>query len=353
MLIAPHPDDESLACGVMLQQAVRAGAAVRVIYVTDGDNNPWPQRFLERKWHLNEIARKRWARLRRAEARAALRVLGVSPLHAHFLGWPDQGLTELLMRDCRSRQEHLATIIAEWAPTDLLLPSATDTHPDHNAVAVLVRLAMLTLGSPDISAWSYVVHGRNASFLKDAGQVQQTKTEIVRKKMAIRRHKTQLSLSQRRFLRYAARPEQLLKLEQLEKNLPPGPIHSISASDQSIHLSIGFRAKPFPSREGRLLLLGRDRSGAIRRAAMRLPNRPANIEILDYVNHQRLGVIQYNGNLAEAEIAVPNDIFWWEYPLFIKVERRSWFFNEMGWLEICPGAPRPDIRNRVAQKLMQ
>src|ERR1700682_337022 len=215
MLIAPHPDDESLACGVMLQQAVRATAAVRVVYVTDGDNNPWPQRFLERRWHLGEIARKRWGRLRRVEARAALRVLGVSPSNARFLGWPDQALTELLMRDCQSRQEHFATIIAKWAPTDLFIPSATDTHPDHNAVAVMVRLAIMTLGSPDISVWSYVVHGRNASFLKDAKRVRQTKTEIVRKKLAIRRHKTQLHLSRRRFLRYAARPERLLKLKQL------------------------------------------------------------------------------------------------------------------------------------------
>jgi LmbE family N-acetylglucosaminyl deacetylase len=54
MLIAAHPDDESLACSIVLQQAVGAGAAVRVIYATDGENNPWPQRAMERKWHLDE-----------------------------------------------------------------------------------------------------------------------------------------------------------------------------------------------------------------------------------------------------------------------------------------------------------
>src|SRR3984893_3165663 len=53
MLVAPHPDDEALACSIILQRAVRAGAAVRVIYATDGDDNPWPQRVLERKWRLN------------------------------------------------------------------------------------------------------------------------------------------------------------------------------------------------------------------------------------------------------------------------------------------------------------
>src|SRR5215471_9298548 len=46
MLIAAHPDDESLACSVLLQRAVRAAAAIRVVYLTDGENNPWPQRVL-------------------------------------------------------------------------------------------------------------------------------------------------------------------------------------------------------------------------------------------------------------------------------------------------------------------
>jgi len=53
MMFAAHPDDESLACSIVLQQAVRAGAAIRVVYATDGDDNPWPQRVLERKWRLN------------------------------------------------------------------------------------------------------------------------------------------------------------------------------------------------------------------------------------------------------------------------------------------------------------
>ena len=65
MMIAPHPDDESLACSVLLQQAVRAGSAIRVVYATDGDDNAWPQRVLERKWHLNASDRRRWGWLRR------------------------------------------------------------------------------------------------------------------------------------------------------------------------------------------------------------------------------------------------------------------------------------------------
>jgi LmbE family N-acetylglucosaminyl deacetylase len=40
ILFAPHPDDEALACSVILQQAIRAGAAIRIVYVTDGMTIP-------------------------------------------------------------------------------------------------------------------------------------------------------------------------------------------------------------------------------------------------------------------------------------------------------------------------
>src|SRR2546428_11813660 len=114
MLIAPHPDDEALACSVILQHAVHAGAAVRVIYATDGDDNPWPQRMLERKWRLNAADRKRWGKLRRTEGLAALRVLCVGTSEARFLALPDQGLTDLLIHDCRSTLDRLAKIISDW-----------------------------------------------------------------------------------------------------------------------------------------------------------------------------------------------------------------------------------------------
>src|SRR5947209_16272538 len=108
MLLAPHPDDEALACSIILQQAVRAGATIRVVYATDGDDNPWPQRVLERKWRLNATDRRRWGRLRRTEALAALRVLGVNGFAARFLGLPDQKLTAMLMCNCQSALEHLS-----------------------------------------------------------------------------------------------------------------------------------------------------------------------------------------------------------------------------------------------------
>src|SRR5229473_1437708 len=95
MVLAPHPDDETLVTGGLLQQAVAAGAAVRVIFATDGDNNPWPQRVIERRWRITPADRARWGTRRRGEALAALTCLGVPTESAVFLGYPDQGLTRI------------------------------------------------------------------------------------------------------------------------------------------------------------------------------------------------------------------------------------------------------------------
>ncbi|MBS0388735.1 MAG: PIG-L family deacetylase, partial [Proteobacteria bacterium] len=38
LVIAPHPDDETLCCGGYLRQAVAAGATVGVVWITAGDS---------------------------------------------------------------------------------------------------------------------------------------------------------------------------------------------------------------------------------------------------------------------------------------------------------------------------
>src|SRR5947199_9486587 len=213
MLFAPHPDDESLACSVILQQAVRVGAAICIVYVTDGDDNPWPQRALERRWSLSPSDRKRWGKLRRAEALAALRVLDIHPADVQFLALPDQGLTDLLLRDCNSALTRLTQVIDDWSPTDILAPSIFDIHPDHNALAVMIRLIFAEFFQGGVSQWNYLVHGRSPAFFDRAAELSPSEVETATKRDAIRRHQTQIKLSRRRFLRYATRPERFLRVE--------------------------------------------------------------------------------------------------------------------------------------------
>lgn len=212
LIFAPHPDDESLACGMLLQNAVDAGAAVLVIYVTDGENNPWPQRYLSRRWGLNAADRQRWAKLRRREALAALQVLSVSPEDARFLGWPDQGLARMLKSQSAFVRARLRYLIREWCPTDVVGPDVRDRHRDHSALGLMLEALFAggSLFSEKIHRWTYGVHGRETGFRRNAQALPQTELQAEAKRRAIRCHQSQLMLSRRRFLGYANRPELLL-----------------------------------------------------------------------------------------------------------------------------------------------
>src|SRR5262249_17563737 len=338
MLIAPHPDDEALACSIILQHAVRAGVSIHVLYATDGDNNPWPQRVLERKWWLNAADRKRWGKLRRAEALTALHILGVHPSNASFLALPDQGLTDLLTTDCRSTLKHFAKSICDWSPTDLLIPSTHDTHPDHNALAVMLRLVLANL-YPDespMSVLTYAVHGKSRAFFDRAQELQQSKTETASKESAIRSHKTQLKLSRRRFLAYATRPERFLRLGSRESTPVDGPIRRIFRHADVLRIKFQLSAKPMGTTNATLFVLGHDVDGALRCVHMRVPLHSSATEIFGCHTNERFDVAQYRGNTFSGEFAIPVDIFSPAHALFVKLVRRSWFFDEAGWLESAP-----------------
>jgi LmbE family N-acetylglucosaminyl deacetylase len=360
LLFAPHPDDESLACSILLQRAVRAGAAVRVVYVTDGDDNPWPQRVLERKWRLNGTDRRRWGRLRRTEALAALRVLGVNGSAARFLALPDQKLTVMLMSDsdlatagrgprsfpsCQSALEQLAAMIADWRPTDLLVPSISDTHPDHSALAVMLRLVLSeSFSDPratgQTAAWSYVVHGRSPAFFDRAEKICQSHREAETKLRAIRCHKTQLKLSRKRFLGYAGRPERLLKLGVRDETITDGSITSVFRLPHLLRVELRLSPKAMRMSEPALFVLGRDKAGALRCLTMRVPGRASRVEMLDSASPGSVPEVKYSGNAFAGQLTIPVRNFLAASPIFVKLERRSWFFDEAGWLEIPP-ANRP------------
>src|SRR5438034_5817310 len=91
LVIAPHPDDEVIGAGGLIQRA----GDVRVVFVTSGENNPWPQRVMQRKWIISAADRAEWATMRRREAAASLHILGAPDDSAVFLGFRDQEIMPL------------------------------------------------------------------------------------------------------------------------------------------------------------------------------------------------------------------------------------------------------------------
>jgi LmbE family N-acetylglucosaminyl deacetylase len=226
LVVAPHPDDDAIACGALLQRAQR----VRILFVTDGERNPWPQRVKLRKLFIGESDRAQWAALRRAEVRNALARLGLDADCARFLGLPDQGLMSRARRGDRELLDALQREIRELQPTLIVSPSSFDAHCDHRAIAWYVHVAQTRLSTgarTGVAAQTgvatgtqtgvsvlhtYVIHGAGPPS-RVAFTLDLTSGEQARKRDAIRCHESQLLLSRDRFLSYATPSEQFYEAE--------------------------------------------------------------------------------------------------------------------------------------------
>jgi LmbE family N-acetylglucosaminyl deacetylase len=132
LCIAPHPDDEVLGCAGALALFVRQGARVQSIIVTQGDKALGPS--------SSDHAAKRID-----ESRKAAEILGSSP--PEFLGFEDRTLcynSALVNALQLSLQSHLKTDESSL----LMLPSLSEPHPDHQAVALAGLSAALHWAGP-------------------------------------------------------------------------------------------------------------------------------------------------------------------------------------------------------------
>jgi len=209
LVVAPHPDDETIANGLLIQRVRVVGGTVRVLLLTDGDNNPWPQRWLERRWFIRAAERERWGRRRHAELQEALRRLDVPPVALQALGWPDMGVLDRLLQPGQQALAELAAALGDFAPDLVAVPALGDRHPDHGAAHVLLRMALARLGRSPLLL-GYLVHGRDDGLpvFERAG----TPAQQAAKQHALAAYDTQLALSGRRLRQLAGRPERHLRL---------------------------------------------------------------------------------------------------------------------------------------------
>jgi LmbE family N-acetylglucosaminyl deacetylase len=122
LVIAPHMDDESLGCGVLLATHPRKDQA-HVLIVTDGSLSPVAPR-------PDAGAARRLVAQREQEARDALAVLGVPGANIMLIGLPDGSLPAMGARLRAALTGHIQRI----APHSVFVPFRYDRHPDHLAV---------------------------------------------------------------------------------------------------------------------------------------------------------------------------------------------------------------------------
>jgi LmbE family N-acetylglucosaminyl deacetylase len=112
LVVAPHPDDETLGCGGLLADLSKHGFDVTLLIVSDGS----------RSHDVGGLET-----IRKAEALRAARLLGISTVV--WAGYPDGGLQECherIVQEVMSLLPHSGVVLS---------PLLHDGHSDHDAVA--------------------------------------------------------------------------------------------------------------------------------------------------------------------------------------------------------------------------
>ncbi|MCL4401837.1 MAG: PIG-L family deacetylase [Acidobacteria bacterium] len=195
VIFAPHEDDETLGCGGYIQQAVAAGAEVRVVMVTNGEYPDLSLVLFEKTLPLHHRDFIKLGLGRQQETRKAMAYLGLPPENITFLGYPNQYLNRMWepahwlpanpVRSIRTQTTYspftdsftpraiycgesvltdVETILQREQPAVVIIPDPDDRHPDHWPTGALVRFALAEMAQRGeefagrCRVYTYLVH---------------------------------------------------------------------------------------------------------------------------------------------------------------------------------------------------
>ncbi len=136
LVVAPHPDDESLGCGGAIALLRRFEIPVSVLTMSDGTlSHPNSKQFPA------AVLRD----LREREMLAALKILGVAEKNATFLRFKDRSVPDDASTDFAAAIEICSKYLHAVKPQTVLLPWRRDPHPDHRASTRIIFEATKSL----------------------------------------------------------------------------------------------------------------------------------------------------------------------------------------------------------------
>lgn len=128
VVVAPHPDDESLGCGGLIAEARARGLAVRLVVVSDGvGSHPASRRY----------PAERLRDLREAETRNAAAELGLAADAIRFLRLPDRFVPSD-GPDAIAAGDAIVAAACETGAGAVCVSWRHDPHCDHLASATIV-----------------------------------------------------------------------------------------------------------------------------------------------------------------------------------------------------------------------
>ena len=263
LILAPHPDDETIPTGGIIQKAVAMGLPVRVVYLTNGDANQWSFLVYRKRPEVGARAIGNMGEVRRSEAISASQVLGLRRDQLTFLGYPDFGNLQIWDRHWGDSPPYrglltgatavpyadayrpgaayrgeevlhdIESIIRDFKPTKIFVSHPADQNPDHLALYLFTRVALWNLANeirPEV--FPYLVHYPHwpdprglhpdaavappAALAADVDWLIEplNPTELDIKRSALQQHKTQYEVN-RRYL------NSFLRTNELFGDMPP------------------------------------------------------------------------------------------------------------------------------------
>lgn len=132
LVVAPHPDDESLGCGGAIALLRESNAEVAVLVLSDGTlSHPNSKKYPPCK--LRDL--REW------EMRNALEILGISAENTTFFRYLDRSVPNENAENWRETVEQCRDYLREIQPNTILVPWRRDPHPDHRAAYSLMKAA--------------------------------------------------------------------------------------------------------------------------------------------------------------------------------------------------------------------
>ncbi|MDD2864907.1 MAG: PIG-L family deacetylase [Methylococcales bacterium] len=198
VILAPHPDDETLSAAGLAHRVLEKGGSVRSVVVTAGDAYVEAIQHDLGKKRLAPIDFLRYGKERLDESRHAANLLGKGSIKLDLLGFPDGSIYPMLIshwnnsnpdkseftgfshipyieaedrghaQDGKFLREELVKILKEMKPTLIAFPDVMENDSDHAGLGMFALLAINDwfeqthkLPSVEPRLLTYLIHWKN------------------------------------------------------------------------------------------------------------------------------------------------------------------------------------------------
>ncbi len=153
-VFAPHPDDESLACGGTIIKRISQGYHVKIVLMTDGSHshstvldiwsNPSPEELAE---------------IRKKEFLSATNTLGIPTENLILLEVEDGFLHSVVEESAQKIARMLS--VEQNEIVEIYVTHKKDHHRDHKATNTIVGKALRKLSLENTKIFQYIIWGRD------------------------------------------------------------------------------------------------------------------------------------------------------------------------------------------------